>query len=58
VKLGDYIHIGKPYLVLPYKHAGCLDRLLAWLLWLLSRLALMGVGFVAGCAYHAMVVGK
>jgi hypothetical protein len=37
---------------------GCLDMLAAWLLWALKRLALVGLGFVAGCSYHAMVVGK
>jgi hypothetical protein len=47
-----------PHIIKPYECPGCWDYVRAWLVKWLARLALIGLGFVAGCAYHAMVIGK
>lgn len=56
--MSDPFPLGEPVIVLPYRCRGCLERLGAWLLWLLARLALFGAGFVAGCAVEMVRCGK
>jgi hypothetical protein len=48
-----------PHLIVPAPPPqGCLDMLAAWLRKWAFRALLVGLGFVAGCSYHAMVMGK